>query len=207
MRMGDFKKLRVWQEACKFADRVEAMARQLPQPERGWAFDQLVPAAHAIHENLAEGWGFDSDPQRLKYCRQALSTGNESEDQLLNLERKDLLGLDFESLPAECRSVCAQLGALKIRIEQSVAKSRAKGQSLRSGKRRPPRSVKRPPARSVKRPPPPSVNRRPSPPATSDQPPPPATSDQPRPLAKSRKPKPADGHKPAPGPGGHTPSD
>jgi four helix bundle protein len=121
--MGDYKKLRVWKEACTFADRVEQMARQLPQPERTWAFEQLVPAAHAIHENLAEGWGYDSDPQRLKYCRQALSTGNEAEDQLLTLERKGLLD-PFESLPSEARSVCAMLAKLKQRLEESIAKSR-----------------------------------------------------------------------------------
>jgi hypothetical protein len=63
--MGDYKKLRVWEEACKFADRVEQMARQLPQPERRWAFDQLVRAAHSIHENRAEGWGFDFGPLAL----------------------------------------------------------------------------------------------------------------------------------------------
>jgi four helix bundle protein len=123
--MGDYKKLRVWEAACRFADRVEQMARQLPQPERRWAFDQLVRAAHSIHENIAEGWGFDSDPQRLKYCRQALSTGNESEDQLLALDRKGSLLGAFATLPQEARSVCAMLGKLKLRLEDSVAKARA----------------------------------------------------------------------------------
>jgi four helix bundle protein len=120
--MGDFKKLRVWKASCEFADRVEEMAKQLPYPERRWAFDQLVRAAHSIHENIAEGWGFDSDPQRLKYCRQALSTGNESEDQLLALQRKKLLRGAFDTLPDEARSVCAQVAKLKMRIEDSVRK-------------------------------------------------------------------------------------
>jgi four helix bundle protein len=124
--MGDFKKLRVWVDACRFADRVEQMARELPQPDRGWAFNQLVPAAHSIHENLAEGWGFDSEPQKLKFCGQALSTGNESEDELLALERKGFLQSAFATLPKEARSVCAQLATLKMRIEESVARSRAR---------------------------------------------------------------------------------
>ncbi len=140
--MGDYKKLRVWEEACRFADRVEAMARQLPNPERLWAFDQLVPAAHAIHENLAEGWGFDTDPQRLKFCRQALSTGNESEDQLLALERKDLLAGEYASLPREARSVCAMLGSLKLRLEDSIAQARGARRSKTAGKgRQPPASA------------------------------------------------------------------
>lgn len=137
--MGDFKKLRVWADACRFADRVEKMARQLPQPDRGWAFDQLVPAAHSIHENIAEGWGFDSEPQKLKFCTQALSTGNESEDELLALDRKGFLTDPFATLPKEARSVCAQLASLKMRLEESVAKARARGRRPRA--RRKPRSA------------------------------------------------------------------
>ena len=122
--MGDFKKLRVWKDSCTFADRVEEMAHLLPQPQRRWAFGQLVRSAHSIHENIAEGWGFDTDPQRLKYCRQALSSGNESEDQLLALERKNLLRDSFVTLPGEARSVCAQLASLKMSIEDSIKKRR-----------------------------------------------------------------------------------
>jgi four helix bundle protein len=133
--MGDFKKLRVWGDACRFADRVEQMAKKLPNPERQWAFDQLVPAAHSIHENIAEGWGFDTDPQKLKYCRQALSSGNECEDELLALERKDLVTGGFSTLPKEARSVCAQLAGLKLRLEESIAKSR-KPRSRRQATRR-----------------------------------------------------------------------
>ena len=122
--MGDFKKLRIWKASCEFADRVEDMARQLPQPHRRWAFGQLVRSAHSIHENIAEGWGFDSDPQRLKYCRQALSSGNESEDQLLTLQRRELLLGSYETLPKEARSVCAMVAKLKMSIEDSVRKKR-----------------------------------------------------------------------------------
>jgi four helix bundle protein len=136
--MGDFKKLRVWADSCVFADRVEAMAYALSQPHRQWAFDQLVPAAHAIHENLAEGWGFDSDPQRLKYCRQALSTANESEDELLALERKAMLTGDFAKLTLEARSICAQLASLKQRIEASIAASRPRRASRHRPRRKPP---------------------------------------------------------------------
>lgn len=125
--MGDFKKLRVWREACVLSDRVEALARTLPKPERGWAFDQLVPAAHAIHENLAEGWGFESERQRLKYCGQAISTTNETEDELLALERKGFLRGEYSALIEDARRLGAMLGALQNRIEESIAKARAAG--------------------------------------------------------------------------------
>ena len=136
--MGDFKKLRVWTDACRFADRVEQMARGLPQPDRRWAFDQLVPAAHAIHEIIAEGWGFDSDAQRAEYCRRALSSGNETEDELLALTRKALLADNYRTLPAEARSVCAQLASLKMRIDESIAKARAARRKPKPAARRRP---------------------------------------------------------------------
>lgn len=131
--MGDFRKLRVWQQACAFADEVELMAKSLPTQQRRYALDQLVPAAHSIHENLAEGCGFGSDRQLLKYARQALSTANESEDELMAFDRKQLLG-NHPSLLAEARSICAQLAKLIQKLEIDVA---------RQGSGRKPRVVRR----------------------------------------------------------------
>ena len=121
--MGDYKKLEVWQLACAFADRVDVLIDTLPAVQRERALQQLGPAAHAIHENLAEGCGFDSDPQLLKYTRQSLSTANESEDELLALDRKNLLG-EFVDLLATIRRICAMLANLRRRLEIDVARSR-----------------------------------------------------------------------------------
>jgi four helix bundle protein len=118
--MGDYKKLEVWRLSCEFADRVDRMVSTLPDRIRQRALDQLVPAAHAIHENLAEGCGFDSDTQLLKYTRQALATANESEDELLELDRKELLG-DYAGLLDEIRRVCAMLAGLKRKLETDLA--------------------------------------------------------------------------------------
>src|SRR6476620_11456751 len=128
--MGDYKKLEVWKLSCEFADKVERMVATLPPDARRRAIDQLVPAAHAIHENLAEGCGFDSDPQLLKYTRQALATANESEDELLTLERHDLLG-EFAELPKDVRRICAMLAKLARRLEIDIARMK--------GRRRTPR--------------------------------------------------------------------
>jgi four helix bundle protein len=121
--MGDYKKLEVWQLACQFADRVDELIDTLPTVQRERALGQLGPAAHAIHENLAEGCGFDSDPQLLKYTKQSLATANESEDELLALDRKALLG-DFADLLDTIRRICAMLAKLKRRLEIDVARGR-----------------------------------------------------------------------------------
>ena len=89
--MGDYKKLRVWQEACVFADCVAEFVETLPRHLRDRAREQLVPAAAGIHENISEGCGLNSDRQLLKFLRQALGTANESEDELLALDRAGYL--------------------------------------------------------------------------------------------------------------------
>src|SRR5438067_1886302 len=86
--MGDYKKLRVWQEACEFADKIEEYVDRLPAPIRTRHGDQLCRASSSIHENIAEGCGLNSDRQLLKFLRQALGSANESEDELLALQRR-----------------------------------------------------------------------------------------------------------------------
>ena len=131
--MGDFKKLRVWTLSCELADDVERMAHELPNPMRARVFDQLVRAAHSIHENIAEGCGFDSDRQLSKYLGQALSSANETEDELLEIQRKDLLG-QYEGLPRVARSVCAMLAVFKEKVDGSI-----RSEQRRKPGRRPPR--------------------------------------------------------------------
>ena len=121
--MGDYKKLEVWRLSCAFADRVDDLIDTLPAVQRNRALLQPGPAAHAIHENLAEGCGFDSDPQLLKYTRQSLATANESEDELLALDRRDLLG-DFTDLLETVRRLCAMLAKFKRRLEVDVERGR-----------------------------------------------------------------------------------
>jgi four helix bundle protein len=132
--MGDYRKLRVWHAACEFADSVHQFASRLPQPERSYAWEQLLPAADGIHENIAEGCGFNNDRQMLKYARQALSTANESEDELLALERRGFMGAEDRELLAKARSVCAQVAAFIQRLEADV--SRAAGRRKRPRKPR-----------------------------------------------------------------------
>ena len=121
--MGDYRKLRVWQAACEFADNVHRFSSGLPQPERSYAWEQLLPAADGIHENIAEGCGFNNDRQLLKYARQALSTANESEDELLALERRGFIGDEDQELLVRARSVCAQVAAFIQRLEADVARA------------------------------------------------------------------------------------
>ncbi|MEO5568779.1 MAG: four helix bundle protein [Gemmatimonadaceae bacterium] len=122
--MGDYRKLDVWKLACQFSDKVQDLARRLPPEERKWATEQLVPAARAIHENIAEGCGLNSDRQLNKFLRQALGTANECEDELLTLERRNLLSDADLELLADIRRICAMLAVFIRRVDESLAGQR-----------------------------------------------------------------------------------
>jgi len=62
----DYHKLEVWALACELSDRVVLLVDQLGNRIRASKADQLLRAADAIHENIAEGCGFNSDPQLAK---------------------------------------------------------------------------------------------------------------------------------------------
>ncbi|HET9426476.1 MAG TPA: four helix bundle protein [Gemmatimonadaceae bacterium] len=129
--MGDYKKLRVWKEACDFADRVSTLVDTLPRHVRDQAREQLVPAAAAVHENIAEGCGLNSDRQLLKYLRQALGTANESEDELLALDRAGHVTDQYRHLLDDVRRLCAMLAVFIRTVETSESQPRP---------RRPPKS-------------------------------------------------------------------
>ena len=122
--MGDYKKLRVWQEACVFADCVAEFVETLPRHLRDRAREQLVPAAAGIHENISEGCGLNSDRQLLKFLRQALGTANESEDELLALDRAGYLPERYQHLLEKARRICAMLAVFIRTVEASATKPR-----------------------------------------------------------------------------------
>jgi len=58
-------------------------------------------AVDAIHENIAEGCGFNSDPQLAKYLRQARGSADETQDELKTLTRRGFITPEFEDLLAK----------------------------------------------------------------------------------------------------------
>ena len=89
--MPDYHKLEVWVLACEISDRVVELVDTLGKRLRPHKADQLLRAADAIHENIAEGCGFNSDPQLAKYLRQARGSADELQDELETLVRRRLI--------------------------------------------------------------------------------------------------------------------
>jgi four helix bundle protein len=107
--MPDYHKLEVWALACALSDRVVLLVDTLGKRLRTSKADQLLRAADAIHENIAEGCGFNSDPQLAKYLRQARGSADELQDELETLARRGLIPQGAEDLLPETQLLCRKL--------------------------------------------------------------------------------------------------
>ena len=107
--MPDYHKTEVWILACELADRIDRLASELGPRIRPYKADQICRAADSIHENIAEGCGFNSDPQLAKYLRQARGSADEVQDELETLERRGLILTGYDDLIPKSRVLCRNL--------------------------------------------------------------------------------------------------
>jgi four helix bundle protein len=115
--MGDYRKLEVWQLANQLSDRVVLVVDKLPARVRAAKGEQMTTAADAIHDNIAEGCGLNTDRQLARHLRIALGSANELENQLATLNRRGHLDESDQDLIALARRVCAMLAKFIDRID------------------------------------------------------------------------------------------
>jgi four helix bundle protein len=115
--MGDYHKLEVWQLATVLSDRVFAMVEALGPRLRPSKADQITRAADGIHENIAEGCGYNTDPQLAKYLRQALGSADEVQDQLEALKRRRLLPESDFDLLGDVNLICRKTNTFLQTVE------------------------------------------------------------------------------------------
>ena len=119
--MPDYHKLDVWLLACELSDQIDRLVTELGSRIRAHTADQLCRAADAIHENIAEGCGFRSDPQLAKYLRQARGSGDEVQDELETLERRGQILPGFEELLPKCQLLCKKLARFIDAVDPPTA--------------------------------------------------------------------------------------
>ena len=105
----DYHRLEVWTLACELSDRVTEMVDRLGSRLRASKADQITRAADAIHENIAEGCGYNSDGQLAKYLRQARGSADELQDELETLDRRKLIATEYIDLLPRARVLCRKL--------------------------------------------------------------------------------------------------
>ena len=129
LAMPDYHKLEVWVLACELSDRIDRLVRDLSSQIREHTADQLCRAADAIHENIAEGCGFNSDAQLAKYLRQARGSGDEVQDQLETLARRGLVLDGFEDVLPKSQVLCRKLARFIEAVDARMAKRRRRPDS------------------------------------------------------------------------------
>jgi four helix bundle protein len=107
--VGDYRKLDVWKRAKTLATRVRSLEKGLPPDERADIGEQIRRSSQSIRFNIAEGCGFNSDPQLARCLLISLAEANELQDQLDALDERGLLPPEDQDLKTETAGVRAMI--------------------------------------------------------------------------------------------------
>ena len=118
--MGDFRRLKVWDEARKLVAEVYKETAVIPKAELFGITAQMRRAAISVPANIAEGRGKNNDKELNRYLGIALGSATE-------LECLAIPGEDLGFLPApklqflvqRCQQVQAMIAVLQKRIRPS----------------------------------------------------------------------------------------
>ena len=115
--MGDYHKLEVWKLSCALADEIAIVVdEEVPGGRAGAMGDQLSRSADSIPRNIAEGCGYDSDRQLVKYLRQSLGSTDEVQNDLEALQRRRLLSEARVHLIADAKLIAKKLHCFIDRV-------------------------------------------------------------------------------------------
>lgn len=81
--MGDYRKLRAWEESHRLALEVYKVTAGFPKEELFGLTSQMRRAAASVPANLAEGCGRNRDAELARFAGIALGSATELEYQLL----------------------------------------------------------------------------------------------------------------------------
>ena len=92
--LNEYKKLRVWELAREQFREVYEMTKHFPKEDRYGIVTQMRRSALSVPSNIAEGVGFRSGKQRVKFLEIAHGSSCEIESQLINCDDVGLLNPD-----------------------------------------------------------------------------------------------------------------
>lgn len=116
--MGDFKNLKVWQRARRFAGLVYQVTDGFPPKEQYGLTAQTRRASVSIMSNLAEGSGRGSDRELLRFVRIALGSAREVESHLILAQDLRFAKPErLSSLRKEVQEIRSMLAGLAKRLE------------------------------------------------------------------------------------------
>ena len=115
----NFEKLKVYQEAIDFADRVYGVVKSFPKEELFGITSQLRRAAISVPSNIAEG-SSRSKREFRRFLNIALGSAYECMPLLELSKRQSYLDQQtFSQLKAELHKISAKLNALKNSLKEN----------------------------------------------------------------------------------------
>jgi four helix bundle protein len=114
--MGDYRKLKIWQESHRIVLEVYRLTSSFPRVEIYGIISQLRRAAGSVPANIAEGAGRNSRRDFARFCRNSLGSANELDYHLL-------LSRDLGYLPdSEYHRLASDVVRLRGMISRFVQK-------------------------------------------------------------------------------------
>jgi four helix bundle protein len=117
--MGNFKELKVWQQAKDLAVDIYRLTDQGFFNKDFGLRDQMRRAAVSIPSNIAEGDDLDTDKQSIRHFYIARGSVAELRTQLIiSMEIKYIPSEKYKELEKRCDNICAMLtGLIKHRLK------------------------------------------------------------------------------------------
>lgn len=78
-----FRKLKMWQEARVFRNKISSLTKKFPSSEKYKLTDQIIRASRGITANIAEGYGRYHYQEFIQFCRHARGSLSECLDHLI----------------------------------------------------------------------------------------------------------------------------
>ncbi len=116
---GDFKSLKLWQEAMNLVVIIYELTDNLSNSEKFGLIKQMRRAAVSIPSNIAEGSGRGSIPQFIQFLNIAQGSAFELETQLLLLERMNLASSEDIKTPMD---LLVYIQKMNFKLKQSLLK-------------------------------------------------------------------------------------
>lgn len=109
----DFEKLKVYQRALGFADKIFNLSRDFQPIFQYSLSEQLKRAALSICNNIAEGSGKQTRNAKIQFYGYSIDSARECIPMLsLAMKQRQLKQGDFDYLRQECKEICSMLGGL-----------------------------------------------------------------------------------------------
>jgi four helix bundle protein len=123
-----FEDLRIWQLAQELAVKTYLLADNNEFIKKDFSLkDQLKSSAISISDNIAEGFGYNNNPDYYKFLRIAKGSCSELVNKLLFLEKINYVtGEEIISMITDVKSLGAQIGSLLIKVKTKIMQSKKK---------------------------------------------------------------------------------